>query len=168
MIEKQANCAASSPFVPPPLLFLSYCRAVSFTALASSGGLDGGMQKHSWECGQDLQCVCVRARACDPLVFARLSENVLAVETLIRRVFWPHSGTYETVHCAELELHRDILYFPTLRRVNTFPPEHWSQDPVTALSHLRFLSFTPTLSLSLGLSTCQPVSPGALSQFLKL
>lgn len=94
--------------------------------------------------------VSVRARACacDPLVFARLSENVLAVETLIRRVFWPHGGTYETVHCAELELHRDILSFPTLRRVNTFPPEHWSRDPVTALSHLLFLSLSPPLFLA--------------------
>lgn len=90
--------------------------------------------------------VCALARV---RVILWCLQACLAVETLIRRVFWPHSGTYETVHCAELELHRDILSFPTLRRVNTFPPEHWSQDPVTALSHLRFLSFTPTLSLSL-------------------
>lgn len=77
MIEKQANCAASSPFIPPPSSF-------SLTVVPShlqlklwllAGGLDGGMQKHSWECGQDLQRVCVRARACacDPLVFASLS-----------------------------------------------------------------------------------------------
>lgn len=99
--------------------------------------------------------VCALARV---RVILWCLQACLAVETLIRRVFWPHSGTYETVHCAELELHRDILSFPTLRRVNTFPPEHWSQDPVTALSHLRFLSFTPTLSLSLfwpfNLSAC--------------
>lgn len=163
-------CSQQSLYPPPPPSSFSLTVVPSHLQLKLwllAGGLDGGMQKHSWECGQDLQRVCVRARACacDPLVFASLSGGgnfnsacVLAAQWNIWDCSLRRAGaTQRHSFFSNPEARKHI---PT--RTLESGPGHRSFSSSISLFHPR------PPSLSFGLSTCQPVSPGALSQFLKL